>query len=199
MTIKATIAEGLFQPSEITALYQDDEQSSKNKLQLFINVVVTYAVLKVKEQSKKDDTISSKLSQSQRASQIGPKRAEYVSDSQSIRSHFSHITNKTASTYVPVLRSSSKGALKPEKVKSPVKRKLSESTVQKTVDKVASPVKKTVKDRLSGARKSPPRMVKDSRSSKKNIHTVSSESLVQEAFKCNQSQRMKFIQKIEQQ
>jgi hypothetical protein len=37
-----------FQPSEITALYLDDEVAKTNKLQQFINLVVTFAVLKLK-------------------------------------------------------------------------------------------------------------------------------------------------------
>jgi hypothetical protein len=37
-----------FQPSEITALYLDDEVAKTNKLQQFINLVVTFAVLRLK-------------------------------------------------------------------------------------------------------------------------------------------------------
>ena len=48
VSIKQTIAMNKFQPSEITALYLDDEVAKTNKLQQFINLVVTYAVLKLK-------------------------------------------------------------------------------------------------------------------------------------------------------
>ena len=48
VSIKATISKGKFQTAEISALYLDDEKSKKNKLQQFINVVVTYALLKLK-------------------------------------------------------------------------------------------------------------------------------------------------------
>lgn len=49
--------------------------------------------------------------------------ADVSSDNQSMHSHFSHATNKTAATYMPILRSSS-GSLKPEKALQ--KRKLSD-------------------------------------------------------------------------
>lgn len=134
VTIKQTISDCKFQPQEITALYQDDEQSNKNKLQQFINVVVTYAVLKVK--AHREDAASAK--QSQRVSQTNGKRNDYLSDSQSMHSHFSQITTRTANTqYVPVLRSSSKGSgigvasVKEAKQAkcSPAKRKFSEITI----------------------------------------------------------------------
>ena len=48
VSIKQTIALNKFQPSEITALYLDDEVAKTNKLQQFINLVVTFAVLKLK-------------------------------------------------------------------------------------------------------------------------------------------------------
>jgi hypothetical protein len=48
VSIKQTIAMNKFQPSEITALYLDDEVAKTNKLQQFINLVVTFAVLKLK-------------------------------------------------------------------------------------------------------------------------------------------------------
>jgi hypothetical protein len=48
VSIKQTIAMDKFQPSEITALYLDDEVAKTNKLQQFINLVVTFAVLKLK-------------------------------------------------------------------------------------------------------------------------------------------------------
>lgn len=58
VSIKQTIAQGKFHANEITALYLDDQISQKNKLQQFINVVVTYSVLKLKgtTESKKSSS-----------------------------------------------------------------------------------------------------------------------------------------------
>lgn len=63
VNIKNTINLSKFEPSEITALYIDDEATKKNKLQQFINVVVTYSVLKLKHVS---EVAESEKNQSQR-------------------------------------------------------------------------------------------------------------------------------------
>ena len=56
VSIKQTIALNKFQPSEITALYLDDEVAKSNKLQQFINLVVTFAVLKLKRSEETEGT-----------------------------------------------------------------------------------------------------------------------------------------------
>jgi hypothetical protein len=56
VSIKQTIALNKFQPSEITALYLDDEVAKTNKLQQFINLVVTFAVLKLKSSEETEGT-----------------------------------------------------------------------------------------------------------------------------------------------
>jgi hypothetical protein len=56
VSIKQTIALNKFQPSEITALYLDDEVAKTNKLQQFINLVVTFAVLKLKNSEETEGT-----------------------------------------------------------------------------------------------------------------------------------------------
>ena len=56
VSIKQTIAMNKFQPSEITALYLDDEVAKTNKLQQFINLVVTFAVLKLKSPEEPEVT-----------------------------------------------------------------------------------------------------------------------------------------------
>jgi hypothetical protein len=56
VSIKQTIALNKFQPSEITALYLDDEVAKTNKLQQFINLVVTFAVLKLKRSEETEGT-----------------------------------------------------------------------------------------------------------------------------------------------
>ena len=56
VSIKQTIALNKFQPSEITALYLDDEVAKNNKLQQFINLVVTFAVLKLKSSEETEGT-----------------------------------------------------------------------------------------------------------------------------------------------
>ena len=56
VSIKQTIAMNKFQPSEITALYLDDEVAKTNKLQQFINLVVTFAVLKLKTPEETEGT-----------------------------------------------------------------------------------------------------------------------------------------------
>jgi hypothetical protein len=56
VSIKQTIALNKFQPSEITALYIDDEVAKTNKLQQFINLVVTFAVLKLKSSEETEGT-----------------------------------------------------------------------------------------------------------------------------------------------
>ena len=56
VSIKQTIALNKFHPSEITALYLDDEVAKSNKLQQFINLVVTFAVLKLKNSEETEGT-----------------------------------------------------------------------------------------------------------------------------------------------
>ena len=56
VSIKQTIGLNKFQPSEITALYLDDEVAKTNKLQQFINLVVTFAVLKLKSSEETEGT-----------------------------------------------------------------------------------------------------------------------------------------------
>lgn len=129
VNIKQTINQGRFQPSEITALYIDDEVTKNNKLQQFINVVVTYSVLKLKHINDFD----SEKNQSQRFQLNKKSIYDYTSDSQSTYSRFSQGTNRTTATALPV-RSTSNNL----KVGSPIKRKLSDTIINKSPEKIAT-------------------------------------------------------------
>jgi hypothetical protein len=107
-------------------LYIDDEIAKTNKLQQFINIVVTFAVLRLKKSDETEDTQPSQRFQPVKLSK--KTIHDFGSDNQSSYSRFSQGTNRTTATAMPVQSLRSKH-LNQDIKSSPSTRKLSDSNI----------------------------------------------------------------------